>query len=111
MAKPITDTIRSIQNGAFVDAATEELRRLLLAVDESGKSGKLTLEISVAKLTRGGAVTIKDRSKLQLPNEAPAEGIFWVSPEGDPLTEDPHQQKLDLKVAAPAKATDLRTAG
>lgn len=111
MTKPITDTLRNIQNGALVDDASDQLRDLLIAVDTTGKSGKLTIEISVAKLTRGGAVTLKGRVKTTKPAEAPAEGVFWVSPEGDALTEDPNQQKLDLKVAPGPRTEALKQAG
>ena len=109
MARPITDTLRNIQNGALIDEATEKLRELLLRVDETGKGGTLTLQLKVAKLTRGGAVSIKGKCTTSLPPEAPAEGVFWVSPEGNALTEDPNQQRLDLKVAA-APAQELRNA-
>lgn len=109
MARPITDTLRNIQNGALIDEATEKLRELLLRVDETGKGGTLTLQLKVSKLTRGGAVSIKGKCTTSLPPEAPAEGVFWVSPEGNALTEDPNQQRLDLKVAA-APAQELRNA-
>lgn len=111
MSRPITDTLRNIQSGRLVDEATDALRDLLIRVDETGKSGKLTLEISVSKLSRGGAVALRGKVKVSAPPEAPAEGIFWVSPEGDALTEDPNQQKLDLKVAPAPAAGALRTAG
>lgn len=111
MSKPITDILRNIQNGSLVDEASDAMRDLLIRVDESGKTGKLTLEISVSKLSRGGAVALRGKVKVSAPAEAPAEGIFWVSPEGDALTEDPNQQKLDLKVAAPPSTGALRTAG
>lgn len=112
MTRPITDTLRSIQGGALVDEATDKLRELMLAVEETGKGGKLLLEVSVAKLTRGGAMTLKGRVKTTMPAEAPAEQIFWLSPDGDPLSEDPSQQKLDLKVAPAVGApSELRQAG
>lgn len=103
MPRPITDTLRNIQNGALIDDASDKLRELLLAVDSTGRAGKLTIEIAVSKLTRGGAVQIKGKARVTLPADAPPEGIFWVSPEGDALTEDPNQQKLDLKVATPPR--------
>jgi hypothetical protein len=56
-------------------------------------------------------VALRGKVKVSAPPEAPAEGIFWVSPEGDALTEDPNQQKLDLKVAAAPTTGALRTAG
>jgi hypothetical protein len=109
MGRPITDTLRNIQGGALVDEATDALRELLVQVDETGRGGKLVLELTVSKLTRGGAVAIKGRVKTTMPPVAPAEGVFWVSPEGDALTEDPNQQKLDLKVAQ-QPPRELRTA-
>ncbi len=39
--RPITDTLRALRNGHFIDEASEELARVVNSVAETGKSGKL----------------------------------------------------------------------
>jgi hypothetical protein len=60
--RPITDTLRMIDSGVFVDIASEKLNQLIKRVDDTGKSGKLT-----------------------------------ITPEFNFSTENPNQQKLDLR--------------
>lgn len=112
-ARPITDTLRHIGGGVFIDVASDKMAELVAAVDSSGKSGKLTLEVKVKKTTRGGAMHITGKVKLTKPAEEPMEAMLFATPEGNLVAEDPHQQKLDLKVAPGATdvpATALKTA-
>jgi hypothetical protein len=111
MARPITDTLRAIQQGALVDDATDKLRELLLAVEDTGRPGKLVIELAVSRATRGGAVNIKGRVLAKPPTDDAIEAIFWVGPEGDPLAGDPRQESLDLKVVEPPSSSRLLTAG
>ncbi|WP_407058777.1 hypothetical protein ACKZDW_10425 [Ralstonia syzygii subsp. celebesensis] len=48
-ARPITDTLRHIAGGVFIDMASDKMAELVSAVDSSGKAGKLTLEVSVKR--------------------------------------------------------------
>ena len=54
--RPITDTLRHIGGGVFIDTASDKLAELVGAVDQSGKAGRIDLTISVKKATRGGAI-------------------------------------------------------
>ena len=58
MTRPITDTLRHIGEGVFVDTASAKLQELVSAVDETGKAGRIDLTISVKKATRGGAMIL-----------------------------------------------------
>ena len=111
--RPITDTLRHIGGGVFIDTASDKLAELVAAVDTSGKAGRIDLTISVKKATRGGAMHITGKVKLTKPAEEPMEAMLFATPEGNLVAEDPHQQKLDLKVAPGATdvpATALKTA-
>lgn len=113
MPRPITDTLRHIGGGVYIDQASDKMAELVSAVDSSGKAGKLTLEIKVKKATRGGAMHITGTLKMTKPAEEPMEAMLFATPEGDLVADDPHQQKLDLKVAAGATetpTTNLKTA-
>jgi hypothetical protein len=96
-ARPITDTLRHIGGGVFIDTASDKLAELVAAVDTSGKSGRIDLSISVKKATRGGAMILTGKVKVTKPADEPMEAMLFATPEGNLVADDPHQQKLDLK--------------
>ncbi|NIE67443.1 hypothetical protein [Burkholderia sp. Ax-1719] len=111
--RPITDTLRHIGGGTFMDQASEELAALVSAVDASGKGGTLTLTIAVKKATRGGAMHIAGKVAVKKPGDEPMEAMLFATPEGNLIAEDPRQQKLDLKQvsgASDAPPSNLKTA-
>lgn len=109
-ARPITDTLRHIGGGVFIDTASDKMAELVSAVDESGKSGKLELTITVKKATRGGAMHITGKCRVTKPAEEPMEALMFATPDGNLMTDDPHQQKLDLKTVQATGTTTLKTA-
>lgn len=111
-ARPITDTLRHIGGGVFIDTASDKLTELVAAVDESGKPGKLLLEVNVKKASRGGAMHITGKVTIKKPAELPMEALLFATPEGNLVADDPNQQKLDLKVAPATSgpSSQLKTA-
>lgn len=107
MIRPITDTLRHIAGGFFIDTASDKMAELVAAVDQSGKSGKITLEVSIKKETRSGAMKITGKVKLSKPAEDAMESIMFATPEGNLVVDDPSQMKLELKNI---KAQDVTTA-
>jgi len=97
MIRPITDTLRHIGGGVFVDVASDKLAELVNAVDSTGKAGRLDLTITVKKASRGGAMLLVGQVKLKKPPEDPMETMLFATPEGNLVVDDPHQQRLDLK--------------
>lgn len=96
--RPITDTLRSLGHGVFIDEASEALNQLVNAVESTGRAGKLTLVLSLKKATRNGlALVVQDEIKLQLPKQPARETMLFATPEGNLLTEDPRQQSLELR--------------
>ncbi|MFT3758466.1 hypothetical protein [Thauera sp.] len=106
-ARPITDTLRHIGGGIFIDIASDKMNELVNAVSDSGKSGKLTLDITVKKATRGGAMHITGKVTMKKPAEEPMEAMLFATPEGNLVADDPNQTKLDLKVAPGATETPV----
>ena len=97
MTQPITDIIRQISGGEFLDKASDLMQELNLAIDERGGSGSVTLKISVKKTT-SGAMTVTGKATLSKPAEAPMESILFITPEGNLVPNNPRQQDLKLKV-------------
>jgi len=109
MIRPITDTLRALRGGQMLDEASEKLAELVQAVERTGKAGTLTLTLAIKPAGRAaGTLVISDKIKLTPPKEESAETLLWATPEGNLLTEDPRQQKLELKVAD-APAAPLKT--
>lgn len=78
--RPITDTLRHIGGGVFIDTASDKLSELVAAVDQSGKAGKIDMTITVKKATRGGAMVITGKVKLTKPAEEPMEAMLFATP-------------------------------
>lgn len=113
MIRPITDTLRHIGGGVFIDIASDKLAELVAAVDATGKSGSIDLKIKMKKATRGGAMHITGTVKLNKPAEEPMEAMLFATPDGNLTVDDPNQQKLDLRNVAgatDAQPTQLKTA-
>ena len=110
MPRPITETLRFLQGGTFMDDASGQLAELVSAVNATGKGGKITLEITVKKMSKG-ACGVTGKIKMSKPHEAPDATLMFPTDDGDLLTEDPRQQKLELKTVSTAPATVLKTAG
>ncbi len=105
--KPITETLRHVRCGQLLDEASEALAEVVKAVDITGKSGKVTIELQVKKLSRSGALEIVDKVTHKIPTEAPVTTMMYPTPEGNLITEDPRQQKLDLKTVRASGAADI----
>lgn len=96
-ARPITDTLRMIGGGMFLDTVSERMAELVASVNASGKKGKMTLMITVKKATRGGAMHITGDVKITPPAEEAMEVMLFATKDGNLVADDPAQQKLDLR--------------
>lgn len=99
MIRPITDTLRLLDGGAFLDSASDKLNELVRRVDECGRSGKLTITLDI-KRARAGAVNITPAVTTKLPEIKPDPSLLWVTVEGNLTPENPSQQKLDLRTVS-----------
>jgi hypothetical protein len=93
--RPITDTLRLLQGGTFLDQCSEKLAEIVRGVDETGKAGKLTITLDVKKA--GGAVSVLAKVTDKTPEEAPDADLFWPTVEGNLSVQNPNQRNLDLQ--------------
>lgn len=96
MSRSIVDTLRHLEGGVFLDEASDALAEVVKAVDATGKNGKITLTIDVRRAT-AGAMAVRGAFTVKKPAEPPLEALLFPTPEGNLLTEDPSQKKLDLR--------------
>ena len=92
------NTLGHIAGGALIQQLNNQLTELVSNVDDYGKPGKLIVEIGIKKATRGGAMHIIGKSILKKSPDEPMETLLFATPEGDLISDDPGQQRLDLKV-------------
>lgn len=104
----ITETLERLRGGQMLDEASEKLAEIVRAVDVTGKAGELTIKLQVKKLSRSGALEVIDKLVAKVPEESPITTMMYPTPEGNLITEDPRQQKLDLKIPQIPGAEDVQ---
>lgn len=115
MSKPIHDNIRNVRieddNGDLVpllDHAGEKLSEVIKSVVSTGKAGSITIKLDV-KPSTAGALAVKGSVATKIPKGLPPESLLWPTPEGNLLSEDPRQGKLELKGVPAEPERDLKT--
>lgn len=115
MTKPLNENIRDVkietEDGDLIpvlDHAGSEFARVINAVVSTNKAGSITLKID-AKPSTAGALAIKAVVTTKTPKGLPPESLMWPTPDGNLLSEDPRQTKLDLKAVAAEPARELKT--
>lgn len=94
--RPITDTLRLLDGGAFLDRASQELADLVRSVDQTGKAGKLTITLDVKQVS-GGAISITPHATAKVPEPKPDSTLLWATTEGNLSLQNPNQRSLDLR--------------
>lgn len=95
--RPITDTLRLLQGGLFLDSCSDLLAETVKQVDETGKAGKVTITLDLTK--SGGAIAISAKVTNKAPEKKPDADLMWPTVEGNLSLDNPNQRKLDLRVA------------
>lgn len=106
--RPITDTLRMIDNGVLVDLASEKLNQLIKRVEDTRKAGKLTITLDI-KPARAGAMNIIPTVVAKMPEAKADPTLLWITPDFNLTAENPNQQTLDLRQVETAVA-ELREA-
>lgn len=106
MPRPITDTLRLLHGGLFLDNCSDMLAGVVQSVEETGKAGKLTITLDIKKV--GGAISVLAKATDKVPEKAPDPDLFYATVEGNLTVDNPAQRKLDLRVAD-TKHTEVRS--
>ena len=95
--RPIVDAFRHLRGGLMLDEAGEGLAEVVRAVEETGRGGKLIIELSIKPAGKTGALSITDKITAKVPQGERLDTLMYATPEGNLVTEHPKQNKLDLK--------------
>ncbi len=99
--RPITDTLRLLDGGAFIDLCSQKLADAVRAVEETGKAGKVTITLDLKRSS--SAIEVTPRCTNKVPEPKPDSSLLWATVEGNLTEQNPNQQTLELRpVAAPA---------
>jgi hypothetical protein len=90
------------RHGNTHEDISEQIRTLVAAVSDEGKSGKLVITLSVKPMGKGDGLEVSIDLKLTPPKPAPGASIFFATPGGDLTRQDPRQSTMELREAPPA---------
>ena len=95
MAERITTTLADIRRGALNQEGAEEFKRLIEAVRNTGKAGKLTITIDVKPLAKHeGAITVRGKVTATVPKEESKDEVFFTTDEGEITRNHPKQDEF-----------------
>lgn len=81
--------------GKSHDELSQALRDLVLAVEETGKSGKITYVVTVKPQERvDGAVIVSDKITCALPELDRPQSLFFATDNGELVRHDPRQLSI-----------------
>lgn len=93
--------LTDLNDGQTQAGLTGDLSELLQAVQNTGRSGSITLKIKVAPASKGGStvdkITITADRKLELPKPEQPSDFFWLTDDAQPTRQHPRQHALDLR--------------
>ncbi len=113
--KPIHDNLKAVRiedddTGdllPLLDYAGQRFSDLVKAVVDTNKSGSITLKI-IVKPSTAGALAVKPEVRVIMPKGCPTEALLWPTPDGNLVSEDPRQSKLELR-PVPGAPRELKT--
>lgn len=109
--KPITDTLREINNGKFVEEITAEFAELVRNAMATGKKGKLAVQLTIKPARGGRTMTLDADYKASVPEYDRPTEHFFVDNNGSLLRNDPNQPQLDLRsVTVDVSTGEIRAA-
>ena len=105
-----TEFIDRIDKGTLSNELEEELQNVVAAVQESGKTGKLKLEIKVKPAAQNDSkqLFIEPKIKTNEPRPSRAPSIFYADEESRLHRSDPDQIEMDMRPTPEEKSVPLR---
>ena len=101
---PFHHMLTYLNKGCINDEATEAYAEVVQAVRETGKKGKLLLQLDFAMFSKTDEDTMKVAASIKktVPEHDRGETILFSTYDGDLLQNDPSQQNANLKTIEPS---------
>jgi hypothetical protein len=107
MARAFREFLSEHRSGVTHDELSDAMQALVTAVVEEGRSGKLVLTISVKPVGKSGALEVGADIKVGEPKPIAGVSIFYATPEGNLIRQDPRQTALELREVPAVVARNL----
>lgn len=102
--RPALETLRVLDNENFMDKLALAIHDVSNSVRALGKAGKITVDLTVAPLSKSGLVepviTIEAEINAKPPKPDASKSIFFFDEDGNTTTNQQRQRGLDLTIAA-----------
>lgn len=108
-AGTFADIVRQLSQGRFDAIAMEAFQEVVAAVHATGKSGKLTIVLTVKPNEEGRSAFVTPDVKSSPPNPKAGDSLYFTTADGELLRRDPDQPEFALR-EAPVKTVKLRSA-
>lgn len=94
--RPITDMLREHRNGRLVDHMTDRLAEVVAAVRETGKSGSITLKLTISpsKGDEADAIEVIPNVSAKMPEKDLAKALFYADESNSLVRESPTQRGI-----------------
>lgn len=89
-------TLRELRGGEFIDELDSALRKVTDAVADHGKSGSVTIKLTVS--SSGRSLEIADDIAVKTGKPAKGSTIFFRDREGQLTRDDPKQTELPFRI-------------
>lgn len=104
--RPFAAFLRELQKGRVHEELSTQLHDLVAAVQDTGKSGTLTLTLKVEKQKNTDMLLIGDDVKTKLPQFDRASSLWFVDGDGNVSRDNPDQLEFGGINAVPDHAKE-----
>lgn len=108
--RPFTHTLATLKYGHLNDELAEELQSLVQLCGDTGKSGKLTLTITL-KPGKGGQMEVFDEVTVKKPKAERSSTLMFASVDHALQREDPRQLQLSGLRSIDSETGEIRKVG
>lgn len=106
--KPFTDILGEIENGYLLKELTAKLYEVVRATRETRKAGGIKIALKVTPTGRG-SVELDATFAATVPEHDRPTTMFFLSPDGTLLRNDPNQPRLPLREVVDSDTGELRS--
>lgn len=92
--RPFVAFLNDVRHGALVDELREAMAEVVKAVQETEKSGSVTLNLKIGLAEAGGAVVVADDVKSKVPQHTKENSLFFPDSKGDLSRVNPRQMSF-----------------
>jgi len=112
--QPFQQVLAELNGGNTMRELSKKMAQLVLAVEDTGKIGELTLKVKVRPATKGNGMTLllEDNVSVKIPEADRAQTLFFSVGGGKLQRNDPRQQEIGSLRSVPVADdnNDLREA-